>query len=170
MNTHTHKKNLHSVCNKHINMAELNYFSNSTSELRATFVQNDTGDLIMSKKKLKMKKRRLKEEVKLWEESRRCSDGQNDEAAEPPSKKSTPENDKISKRSTGMRFACTYSTCKKYMLHKLQREKRDILAMPTQDLQHLSVLSCLPKITLHHLSLSAFELSDQSFRSYTKKA
>ncbi|XP_039974303.1 ubiquitin carboxyl-terminal hydrolase 36 isoform X2 [Xiphias gladius] len=76
--------------------------SESTSELRATFVQNDTGDLIMSKKKLKMKKRRLKEEVKLWEESRRCSDGQNDEAAEPPSKKSTPENDKISKRSTGL--------------------------------------------------------------------
>ncbi|XP_022608275.1 ubiquitin carboxyl-terminal hydrolase 36 isoform X2 [Seriola dumerili] len=77
--------------------------SESNSEMKATAVQNDTGDLIMLKKKLKMKKKkRLKEEVRLWEESRRCSDGQNDEpeAAEPPSKQSTTENDKLSKRST----------------------------------------------------------------------
>lgn len=75
-------------------------FPNSTSETK-----NDTGDLITLKKKLKMKKKkRLKEEVRLWEESRRCSDGQNDEseAVEPPSKKDTPENGKISKKGTGM--------------------------------------------------------------------
>lgn len=74
-----------------------------SSELKAAVVQNDTGDLIMMKKKLKMKKKRLKEEVRQWEESRRCSDGKNDEpeaAAEPPSKKNTAENAKISKQST----------------------------------------------------------------------
>ena len=73
--------------------------------MKAAVVQNDTGDLIMMKKKLKMKKKRLKEEVRQWEESRRCSDGKNDEpeaAAEPPSKKNTAENTKISKQSTGM--------------------------------------------------------------------
>ncbi|XP_040918683.1 ubiquitin carboxyl-terminal hydrolase 36 isoform X1 [Toxotes jaculatrix] len=74
----------------------------SRSEMKATVAQNGMGDLIKLKKKLKMKKKRLKEDVRLWQESRRCSDGQNDEpeAAEPPSKKSTTENDKISKRST----------------------------------------------------------------------
>lgn len=74
-----------------------------SSELKAAVVQNDTGDLIMMKKKLKMKKKRLKEEVRQWEESRRCSDRKNDEpeaAAEPPSKKNTAENAKISKQST----------------------------------------------------------------------
>lgn len=70
--------------------------------MKATVVQNDTGELILLKKKLKRKKR-LKEEVKLWEESRRCSDGQNDEpeAVEPPSKKNATENGKISKQGTG---------------------------------------------------------------------
>lgn len=79
-------------------------FPNSTSQIKAAVVQNDTGDLIMLKKKLKMKKKRLKEEVRLWEESRRCSDGQNDEseAVEPPSRKDTTENGKISKKGTGM--------------------------------------------------------------------
>lgn len=74
----------------------------SKSETKATVVQNDTGDLIPLKKKLKVKKKRLKEEVGQWEESRRCSDGQNDEpeASEPPSKKTT-ENGKTSKQSTG---------------------------------------------------------------------
>ncbi len=63
----------------------------------------------MLKKKLKRKKKRLKEEVRLWEESRRCSDGQNDEpeAAEAPSKKNATENGKISKQGAGMR-ACTW--------------------------------------------------------------
>lgn len=72
--------------------------------MKAAVVQNDTGDVIMLKKKLKMKKKRLKEEVRQWEESRRCSDGQNNEpeAAEPPSKKNTAENAKIIKQSTGM--------------------------------------------------------------------
>ncbi|XP_026181440.1 ubiquitin carboxyl-terminal hydrolase 36 isoform X2 [Mastacembelus armatus] len=75
--------------------------SESNSERKATVVRNDTEDLIMLKKKLKMKKKRLKEEVRLWEESRRCSDKQNDEseAAEPLSKKPTTEN-KITKPST----------------------------------------------------------------------
>ncbi|XP_010736906.2 ubiquitin carboxyl-terminal hydrolase 36 [Larimichthys crocea] len=75
--------------------------SESASEMKATVVQNDTGELILLKKKLKRKKR-LKEEVKLWEESRRCSDGQNDEpgAVEPPSKKNATENGKISKQGT----------------------------------------------------------------------
>lgn len=56
------------------------------------------------KKKLKRKKKRLKEEVRLWEESRRCSDGQNEEpeAAEPPSKMTATENGKISKEVAGM--------------------------------------------------------------------
>ncbi|KAK2833411.1 hypothetical protein Q5P01_017300 [Channa striata] len=74
----------------------------SSSELKATDIQNDTGDLIQLKKKLKMKKKRLKEEVRLWEESRRCSDGQNDEpeAAETPPKKNAEEGNKKSKQST----------------------------------------------------------------------
>ncbi|XP_071329659.1 ubiquitin carboxyl-terminal hydrolase 36 isoform X1 [Trachinotus anak] len=75
----------------------------SNSEMKATAVQNDMGDLIILKKKLKMKKKkRLKEEVRLWEESRRVSVGQNDEpeAAEPPAKQSTTENDKKSKQNT----------------------------------------------------------------------
>ncbi|XP_044037246.1 ubiquitin carboxyl-terminal hydrolase 36 [Siniperca chuatsi] len=77
--------------------------SESTFEMKATEAgQNDTGDLIMLKKKLKRKKKRLKEEVKLWEESRRCSDGRNDEleAVEPTTKKNTTENGKISKQGT----------------------------------------------------------------------
>ncbi|TKS91999.1 Ubiquitin carboxyl-terminal hydrolase 36 [Collichthys lucidus] len=75
--------------------------SESASVMKATVVQNDTGELILLKKKLKRKKR-LKEEVKLWEESRRRSDGQNDEpeAVEPPSKKNATENGKISKQGT----------------------------------------------------------------------
>ncbi|XP_036945032.1 ubiquitin carboxyl-terminal hydrolase 36 isoform X1 [Acanthopagrus latus] len=72
----------------------------STSETKATVVQNDAGHSILLKKKLKRKKKRLKEEVGLWEESRRCSDGQNEvpEAAEPPSKMTATENGKISKQ------------------------------------------------------------------------
>ncbi|XP_045886044.1 ubiquitin carboxyl-terminal hydrolase 36 isoform X2 [Micropterus dolomieu] len=70
----------------------------STSEMKEhrEVVRNDAGDSIRMKKKLKRKKKRLKEEVRLWEESRRRSDGQNDEpeAVEPPSKKSTTENGK----------------------------------------------------------------------------
>ncbi|XP_068434339.1 ubiquitin carboxyl-terminal hydrolase 36 isoform X2 [Clinocottus analis] len=77
----------------------------STPEMKIAVAQNDTGDLVTLKKKLKMKKRkkrRLKEDVKLWEESRRCSDGQNDkpEAVEPPSKIKVMENCEISKPST----------------------------------------------------------------------
>lgn len=77
---------------------------NRSPESKAAVVQNDTGDLIMMKKKLKMKKKRLKEEVRQWEESKRCLDGQNNqpEAEEPPSKKDTAENAKISKPSSGM--------------------------------------------------------------------
>ncbi|XP_038557352.1 ubiquitin carboxyl-terminal hydrolase 36 isoform X2 [Micropterus salmoides] len=70
----------------------------STSEMKEhrEVIRNDAGDSIRMKKKLKRKKKRLKEEVRLWEESRRRSDGQNDEpeAVEPPSKKSTTENGK----------------------------------------------------------------------------
>lgn len=73
--------------------------------MKARAAEHNTGDLKMLKKKLKIKKKkkRLKEEVKLWEESRRCPDGQNDEpeATEPPYKQSATENDKISKQSTG---------------------------------------------------------------------
>ncbi|KAI3359794.1 hypothetical protein L3Q82_014157 [Scortum barcoo] len=76
--------------------------SESTSEMKATVIHNNTGDLIMVKKKLKRKKKRLKDEVRLWEESRRCSDGNNDEpeAAEAPPKKNTMENGKVSKQGT----------------------------------------------------------------------
>ncbi|XP_070779246.1 ubiquitin carboxyl-terminal hydrolase 36 [Enoplosus armatus] len=77
--------------------------SESTSEMKAAeAAQNDAGNLITLKKKLKRKKKRLKEEVRLWEESRRCSDGQNDEpeAAEPPSRKNSAENGKTSKQGT----------------------------------------------------------------------
>uniref|UniRef100_UPI0037E7F9D0 ubiquitin carboxyl-terminal hydrolase 36 n=1 Tax=Semicossyphus pulcher TaxID=241346 RepID=UPI0037E7F9D0 len=76
--------------------------SESTSEMKTAVVENDTVDLTVSKKKLKTKKKkRLKEEVRLWEESRRCADGKNDEheaAAEPPSKKMSAENGKLSKQ------------------------------------------------------------------------
>ncbi|KAF7650531.1 hypothetical protein LDENG_00125000 [Lucifuga dentata] len=63
-------------------------------DMKGTAVQNDTGELLLLKKKLK--KRRLKEEVRLWEESRRCLGGQNNEVepAEPPSKKNAMEKDK----------------------------------------------------------------------------
>ncbi|KAA8582588.1 ubiquitin carboxyl-terminal hydrolase 36 isoform X1 [Etheostoma spectabile] len=79
--------------------------SETTSEMKAAVIQNDMEDLILLKNKLKVKKKnkkRLKEEVTLWEESRRCSDGQIDEpeAVEPPSKKTTTENGKIGKQST----------------------------------------------------------------------
>ncbi|XP_062295529.1 ubiquitin carboxyl-terminal hydrolase 36 isoform X1 [Scomber scombrus] len=77
--------------------------SERNSESKAAVVQNDTGDLITMKKKLKMKKKRLKEEVKQWEESTRCLDGQNNKPEaeeEPPSKKNTAENAKISKHSS----------------------------------------------------------------------
>lgn len=64
--------------------------------------KNDAGDSILLKKKLKRKKKRLKEEVGLWEESRRRSDGLNDEpeAAEPHLKKTTTDNGKTSKQAT----------------------------------------------------------------------
>nr|XP_046271244.1 ubiquitin carboxyl-terminal hydrolase 36 isoform X2 [Scatophagus argus] len=76
--------------------------SENASETKAAVSQNDTGDLIMLKKKLKRKKKRLKEEVRLWGEGRRCSDGRDDEPeeVEPPSKKNAAENGKISKQST----------------------------------------------------------------------
>uniref|UniRef100_UPI003AADB326 ubiquitin carboxyl-terminal hydrolase 36 isoform X1 n=2 Tax=Centroberyx gerrardi TaxID=166262 RepID=UPI003AADB326 len=76
--------------------------ASKSSGMKAAVIQNDTGDLIMLKKKLKKKKKRLKEEVRLWEESRRCPDGQNDKpvAAEPPPKNDTTENDKMSKHTT----------------------------------------------------------------------
>ncbi|XP_070838279.1 ubiquitin carboxyl-terminal hydrolase 36 [Chaetodon trifascialis] len=76
--------------------------SETTSETKAAGDHKDSGDLIMLKKKLKRKKKRLKEEVRLWVESRRRSDGQNDEpeAAEPPAKKTATENGKISKPGT----------------------------------------------------------------------
>ncbi len=56
------------------------------------------------KKKLKRKKKRLKENVRLWEESRRCSGEPNDEpeAAEPPSKKNATDDGRTSKQGTGM--------------------------------------------------------------------
>ncbi|XP_069005143.1 ubiquitin carboxyl-terminal hydrolase 36 [Embiotoca jacksoni] len=72
--------------------------SESTYEMTTTGTQNDTGDLITLKKKLKMKKR-LKEKVHLWEESRCCSDAE-PEAAAPPAKKNTAENDKMSKQKS----------------------------------------------------------------------
>ncbi|KAM3598372.1 uncharacterized protein V6R79_017136 [Siganus canaliculatus] len=73
--------------------------SKSISETKIT--QNDAVDLKMLKKKLKKKKRkRLKEDVGLWEESRRCLDGQTDQpdAADPPPKKNSAENGQISKQ------------------------------------------------------------------------
>lgn len=73
--------------------------SDSPSETKP-LVQNNTEDLILLKKKLKKKKKKLKEEVRLWEESRRCSDGHNDEAAEPPPKTNATENGDISKQRT----------------------------------------------------------------------
>ncbi|KAM9345734.1 ubiquitin carboxyl-terminal hydrolase 36 [Symphorus nematophorus] len=72
------------------------------SEMKAAVFQNNTRDLKLLKKKLKRKKKGLKEEVRLWEESRRCSDGQNGEpeAEEPPPKKNATENFKTSKQGT----------------------------------------------------------------------
>lgn len=67
--------------------------------MKDTAIQKDTGGLKMLKKKLK-KKKKLKEEVRLWEESRRCSDP-NPEQAEPLSKKNTEEKDKTSRHATG---------------------------------------------------------------------
>ncbi|XP_034567684.1 ubiquitin carboxyl-terminal hydrolase 36 [Notolabrus celidotus] len=76
----------------------------SASEMKATVVQNYTGDLTVLKNKSKTKKKkRLKEEVGLWEESRRNSDVKKEEeleaAAEPPSKKISTENGSLSKQS-----------------------------------------------------------------------
>lgn len=90
------------VHSKHnINLTEL-FFTVSTSETKAAVHQNDTGHLATLKKKAK--KRRLKEDVSLWEERRRCSDGENDksEAMEPPSKKDTTDDRNISKQGAGM--------------------------------------------------------------------
>ncbi|TNN64866.1 Ubiquitin carboxyl-terminal hydrolase 36 [Liparis tanakae] len=74
----------------------------STSKMKIAVVQNDVEDLVTLKKKFKVKKKRLKEAVGLWEESRRCSEGQNDEpdAVEPPSKRNAMENGETSKPST----------------------------------------------------------------------
>ncbi|XP_029996897.1 ubiquitin carboxyl-terminal hydrolase 36 isoform X2 [Sphaeramia orbicularis] len=71
-------------------------------ETKAPVVLKDTGDLILLKTKLKMKKKRLKEEVRLWEESRRCADEPSSEsqAEEPPTKKNTAEKDKLSQQRT----------------------------------------------------------------------
>ncbi|XP_041813527.1 ubiquitin carboxyl-terminal hydrolase 36 [Chelmon rostratus] len=76
--------------------------SETPSETKAAVEHKGSGDLKMLKKKLKRKKKRLKEEVRLWVESRRRSDGQNDEpeAAEPPAKKNATENGNISKQGT----------------------------------------------------------------------
>ncbi|XP_058509641.1 ubiquitin carboxyl-terminal hydrolase 36 isoform X1 [Solea solea] len=70
----------------------------SSSETKAAVVQNDSGDTNILKKKLKMKKKRLKEDVGQWDESRRSPGGQNDdcETGEPPAKKSAMENGKQS--------------------------------------------------------------------------
>lgn len=76
-------------------------FLHRSSEMKPTGSQNDTGDLIMLKKKLKMKKRRLKEEMQQWEESKRCPDAET-EAAEPPSKKRMREREGVNTESTGM--------------------------------------------------------------------
>ncbi|XP_030592057.1 ubiquitin carboxyl-terminal hydrolase 36 isoform X2 [Archocentrus centrarchus] len=69
-----------------------------SSEMKPTGSQNDTGDLIMLKKKLQMKKKRLKEEMRQWEESKR-PDAET-EAVEPPSKKKTSDRERINKEST----------------------------------------------------------------------
>lgn len=53
----------------------------------------------MQKKKLKKKRKKLKEEVGLWEESRRRSDEQN---AKPEDVETPTEDGKISKQGTGM--------------------------------------------------------------------
>lgn len=87
-----------------INLPECTFYPNSSSEKKAAAVHRDTGDLVTLKKKLKIKKKRLKEEVGLWEESRRCSVGQNNEpeAEETPSKMNPKENGKTHKQSTGV--------------------------------------------------------------------
>ncbi|XP_028267519.1 ubiquitin carboxyl-terminal hydrolase 36 isoform X2 [Parambassis ranga] len=72
--------------------------ASKSPEMQAAHVQNDTGDLIMVKNKLKMKKKRLKEEVQLRQERKRCPDSE-PEAVEPPPKKITPENSQKSKQS-----------------------------------------------------------------------
>ncbi|XP_056263078.1 ubiquitin carboxyl-terminal hydrolase 36 isoform X2 [Pseudoliparis swirei] len=74
----------------------------STSKMKIAVVQNDVGYLVTLKKKFTVKKKRLKEAVGLWEESRRCSEGQTDEpeAVEPPSKRNATENGEMSKPST----------------------------------------------------------------------
>ena len=53
----------------------------------------------MQKKKLKKKRKKLKEELSLWKESRRPSDEQN---AEPEDVATSTEDGKISKQGTGM--------------------------------------------------------------------
>ncbi|XP_024920348.1 ubiquitin carboxyl-terminal hydrolase 36 isoform X2 [Cynoglossus semilaevis] len=78
--------------------------SKSISGVKAA-LKNDKADSTILKTKLKMKKKkRLKEDVRQWEESRRCSDGKREseecEPAETPSKKKTSENGQMSKQST----------------------------------------------------------------------
>lgn len=143
--------------------------------MKATVVQNDTRDLIKLKKKLKMKKKRLKEEVRLWEESRRCSDGQNDEpeAAKPPSKKSTTENDKISKPSAGMwAWTCMHIQYIQKKVHSYNAKSSENVwscchANTGYTIPYYTHWSYLTKIILHHRSLSVFHFSDRSFHKYT---
>ncbi|XP_068193552.1 ubiquitin carboxyl-terminal hydrolase 36 isoform X2 [Antennarius striatus] len=74
----------------------------TTSETRAIVDESDTGHITKLKKNLKRKKKRLKDEIELCEESKRSSDMQNDEpkALEPPSKKNATDNGKTSKQGT----------------------------------------------------------------------
>uniref|UniRef100_A0A3P8RZ80 ubiquitinyl hydrolase 1 n=1 Tax=Amphiprion percula TaxID=161767 RepID=A0A3P8RZ80_AMPPE len=73
--------------------------SESNSDMKTTGIQNDTQDQKMLRKKFKMQKKMLKEEVRLWDESKHHLHAE-PEAVETPSKKDTTESNKIIKQST----------------------------------------------------------------------
>lgn len=172
LNTQTHTNT--PVCNKRINLTWMTLCPSSTQEIKATVVQNDTGDSIMLKKKLKMKKKRLKEEVRQWEESRRCSDGPSDEpeASEPTAKKNTTEDNRKGKQSAGMCiWTCIHMNAKQSMFgHSMQNIVRNVRSCCYANGEH-TVPFCidwsrLRKFTQHHHSFSAFCWSERLFHDY----
>ncbi|XP_041853346.1 ubiquitin carboxyl-terminal hydrolase 36 isoform X2 [Melanotaenia boesemani] len=74
-------------------------------EITTADISNDRGDLTICKKKLKMKKKRLKEEMQLQEESKPADN--EPVTADRPSKKNTTESNKTGKPSTDSLWSLT---------------------------------------------------------------
>uniref|UniRef100_A0A3Q1EIW5 ubiquitinyl hydrolase 1 n=1 Tax=Acanthochromis polyacanthus TaxID=80966 RepID=A0A3Q1EIW5_9TELE len=75
-----------SVSKKKKKKKKMTQLGEANSDMKTTGIQNDTQDQKMLRKKLKMQNKRLKEDARLWDESKHHSDAE-PEAAEPPSKR-----------------------------------------------------------------------------------